>query len=151
LRVSALKEPANRALIGKYAWNGSTVPSRKELSKSMSKGCGVTAPLSSTFPDFGIFIETVKVAGPVTGQLMSFTSADRSVTVSVVRGLTASSLNASSPLRKVTCSTFTLKSAFADPSAGGAPALGAGAAPFSAAAAPFSFGGPARATRSIRS
>src|SRR5262245_59728152 len=76
----------------------------------MSKGTGVTEPLSSTFPDFGIVIASANVAGPATGQVTSFTSAERSVTVSVVRGLTASSLNVSSPLRKVTCSTLTLKS-----------------------------------------
>src|SRR5262245_10958677 len=145
-------------MTGRYGWNGSTVPLRRVLSKSMSKGTGVTEPLRSTVPDFGIFMETANVAGPATGQVMALTSAERSLTVSVVRGLTASSLNASSPLRSVICSTFTLKSGLAEsppadfgdsasagcaaaavrsaPAGGGLDAPGAGAVP-------FSFGGPA--------
>src|SRR5215831_938385 len=108
-------------------------------------------------------METANVAGPATGQVMSFTSAERSLTVSVVIVLTASSLNPRSPLRSVICSTFTLKSGFAESpaadfgdsaSAGctgaaaagpSAPAGGGLGAP-GAGAAPFSFGGPARAT-----
>src|SRR5882724_13223565 len=79
------------------------------MSIAISKGSGVTAPFSSSRPAFGSFSDTAKGAGPAAGQLTSLTSADRSVTTSVVSGLTASSRKMNPPLRSVTCSTFSFK------------------------------------------
>src|SRR6266849_4419509 len=123
------------------------------MSKSISNGSGVTAPFTSSRPDFGIFIDAANDAGPATGQLTSLISADRSVTASVLTGLTASSLKVSPPLRSATCSTLSLKSGCGWPAPLGEGGEGAeaakgagGVAGLAVGAGPWGAGGPASAT-----